>query len=252
MKSTTFLKPLEYNLEVIGEKWHQGDKLKGTLRVKNHSAETLTLPFIKLTLASGNYKKLKARDKKGWDNLSEKDLADSLALNANEEKEYPWEFQLSEDCRITDKDGSLYLNFSDKNEDWPVGLIELPIVPKVFILQFLEIFENFLRFKVAQTKYAKGMIEIKLNAPKSRELAHIENLVLRVKEVEKTLTLEFNFSLSVLEMSGTAMVAQKKTKTVEKTLTAKEYLIYGSSINQDYIITFLNSVVKEVAPKMMF
>jgi hypothetical protein len=252
MKGTIFSKPLEYNIDIAGEKWSQGDKVKGTMKIKNHGADNVTLSALQVVLASGNYKKIKAKDKKGWESLAEVTLGESIALNPNEEKEFPWEFKLAENSRITDKDGSLYVTFSDtKNAEWPVGMLELAVHPKQIILQFLEIFENFIRFKVAQTKYAKGMVEVKMNPPKSRELSNVEGLVLRIQEVEKTLKLEYNFTVSVLDMAGGAMTAEKKTKQFEQSFTSKQYLIYGDSINQDFLIESIQSILKEVKTKLL-
>ena len=158
MKATIVLKPLEFSLEAFGEKWHQGDKLKGTLKIKNHSSDKLELPQLKVALCEGHYKKVKARDAKGWNCISENVLASNLTINPNEEKEYPFEFKLADNCNVTDKNGSLYLAFYDKDEANPTGNIELLVEPKVVIKEILQIIENFLRFKVKEIKSAKGVL----------------------------------------------------------------------------------------------
>ena len=78
MKGTIFLKPLEFSIEAVGEKWHQGDKLTGSLRVKNHSAETIELPLLKVVLCEGHYKKVKAKDAKGWTKVAENIFAEPV------------------------------------------------------------------------------------------------------------------------------------------------------------------------------
>jgi hypothetical protein len=117
------------------------------------------------------------------------------------------------------------------------------------MLQFLEIIESFLRFKVVQRKFSKGMVEIKLNPPNSKELSHLESLVIRMKEVDKTLDLEYIFTTHAFEMVAGNMIAQKKTTKIDQTLTSKQYYIYGDSPNHDFIKTTISSVINKATPK---
>ncbi len=121
--------------------------------------------------------------------------------------------------------------------------------PKIIINQFLEIFESFLRFKVVQKKYSKGMVEIKLNPPSSKELSHVESLILRMKETDSTLNIEYVFSMHAFEMVAGNMIAQKKIKQVEQKLSSSQYYVYGNSVNQDFIVKTISDVVKEATPK---
>lgn len=251
MKGTVFLKPLEYSIEAVGEKWHQGDKLKGSLKIKNHSSEKIELPVLKVALCEGNYKKIKAKDAKGWNAISENLLSEALTINPSEEKDYTFEFKLSENCSITDKNGSLYLAFFDKDEKIPAGHIELVIEPKVVIQQILQILESFLRFKVKEIKNAKNMIEVKLVPPTSRELSNLDGLLLSISEVEKNLSLKYFFNLRVLNVSGTTMQSEKATKEMEQNFNSKQYLIYGDSINQDFIIASVQEILNSVKTKML-
>ncbi len=250
MKAIVILKPVEYNLETTGEKWRQGEKIIGILKVRNNSSEAVVLPVLKITLNSGNYKKIKAKDNKAWEVLAGNQLGENISLKGGEEKNFNWEFKLSEDCRITDKDGSVYLRFLNDNEDLPAGNIELNIEPKIVMIQFLEIFDNFLRFKIGPKKYSKGMVEIKLTPPNSRELSSVESLVLKMSEVENSLKLDYTFNTRTLEMNGSTMSAEKGVKHFEQTLSAKQYYSYGSP-DQDFIISSINSILSQVKPKMM-
>lgn len=251
MKGTIFLKPLEFSIEAAGEKWHQGDLLKGTLKIKNHSVEKIELPLLKVGLCEGHYKKIKAKDAKGWNCISENILATGLVVNPSEEKNYSFEFKLSETSAITDKNGSLYLAFFDNNEIIPAGHIELVVEPKIIVKQILEIFENFLRFKVKELKTGKGAVEIKLVAPTSRELSNVDGLLLSISEVEKNLTLKYFFNVRVLNIAGTTMQSEKTTKEFEQKFTSKQYLMYGDSINQDFIIQSVQEILNAVKTKMI-
>lgn len=250
MKGTVFLKPLEYNIEVSGEKWCQGDKIKGMLKIKNHSSELLKMPSLKVSLAEGIYKKIKSKEAKAWKSLAETKLEGSFSLEAQQEKSYTFEYTLPENCLITDKNASLYLVFFDK-EEWPSGHIELVIEPRPVISQILETIQSFLRFKVVQVKYAKGMVEVKLTPPSSsRELSVIDSLILSLSEVERNLTLSYEFNLRVLDVGAATMQTQKKTREFEQKFTSKQYLQYDS-LNQDFLLQSINTVLNEVKPKFL-
>lgn len=250
MKGTVFLKPLEYSLETVGEKWHQGDKLKGVLKIKNHSSEKIELPLLKVAICEGLYKKIKAKDAKGWSTILENTLSEGMTINPSEEKEYAFEFKLNENCSVTDKNGSLYLAFFDKDEKIPAGHIELVIEPKVVIQQILQILESFLRFKVKEIKNVKGMVEVKLVPPTSRELSNVDGLLLSLSEVEKNLTMKYFFNLRVLNLAGTTMQSEKTTKEMEQKFTSKQYMIYDS-INQDFITASVQEILNGVKTKML-
>jgi len=251
MKGTIFLKPLEYNIEAMGERWKQGDKIKGTLTIKNHSAEKIELPFLKIKLTEGNYKKIKTKDAKAWSILEEKALGEKITVNPSAEINYSFEFTLPESCPITDKNGSLYLAFFDKEDTQPAGHIELVIEPKQTIQQVLQIFENFARFKVKEMKNGKKFVEVKLLPPASREASNIDSLILSLSEVEKNLTMNYLFNLRAIDMSAGTMQTQKKIKEIEQKFNSKQYLMYGDSPNQDFLLSSIQSALNEVKPKLL-
>ena len=251
MKALVFLNSLEYTLEAFGEKWHQGDSLKGSLKIKNNSSEKVEIDNLKVALCQGLYKKIKIKDPKGLNIVSEKNLSETRIINPMEECVYPFEFKLSENCSISDKSGSLHLAFFDKDEKVPSGHIELFIEPKVVIQQILQILENFLRFKVKEIKYNNELIEVKLIPPNSRELSNVDKLQLSISEIEKNLTLKYFFNLRVLNISGATMQSEKTTKEIQQNFNSKEYMIYGDSINQDFIIAAFQEVLNVVKTKLI-
>jgi hypothetical protein len=52
-------------------------------------------------------------------------------------------------------------------------------------------------------------------------------------------------------MAGGAMTTQKSTKTFKQTLSSKQCYIYGESLNQEFIVSSVNSILSEIKPKMM-
>ena len=251
MKGTFIVKPVEYNLSADGEKWRQGEKIKGHLTIKNHSSENVELIHLNILLNVGIQKKVKVKKPGAWEQMLASNLCENISLGASEEKEFLFEFLLPEDGPINDKDKSVYLLLSNNHESWPIGMLELGLMPKKIIEDFLEIFKNFLRFKIGPMKYSKGMVEIKLTPPNSRELGHVESLVLRMTEVNKIIMMEYIFTLLSFDMASGNMMAQKKTIQVDRSLTAKQYTIYCDSLNQEFLIAEFNGVIKEATPKFM-
>ena len=250
MKGVIFLKPLEYTIVAVGEKWHQGDKLKGTLKIKNQSADKIEVPVLKVAVCVGHYKKVKAKDPKGWSPIIESKLAEKITLNPLDEIDYSFEFKLAENSAVTDKNGSLYLAFFDKDEPLPTGHIELVIEPKIIIKQILQILENFLRFKVKEIKSGKGILEVKLTPPTSREMSNVDGVLLSISEIEKNLTLKYFFNLRALDFTSATMQVEKTTKEMEQTFTSKQYMIYDS-INQDFIVDSVQTILNSIKTKTL-
>ena len=61
MKGVFFQKPLEFNIEIIGENFEQGDLIKGTAKVKNHDKGPIEMAQYGIILAHGEDKKSKKR-----------------------------------------------------------------------------------------------------------------------------------------------------------------------------------------------
>lgn len=251
MKGIFIVKPLEYNLSADGEKWRQGEKIKGQIIIKNHGSEKIELNHLNILLNVGMQKKVKVKNLGAFEKVLANNLGEKISLGASEVKEFPFEFLLPEDGPINDKDKSVYLLLSDNQDAWPLGMLELGVIPKKIIEDFLEIFKNFLRFKIGPIKYSKGMVEVKLTPPNSRELGHVESLVLRMIEVNKIVVMEYIFTLLSFDMASGNMLALKKTIQVDRSLTAKQYTIYGDSLNQEFLIAEFSGVIKEATPKFM-
>ena len=249
MKSTFFSRPLEFSIETVGEKWRQGDKLQGCIKLRNHLSDSVTLSKLDIQLEIGHFKKIKIRDEKSFEMISILQLAEKFSILPNQENEFAFNFKLPANCQITDKDRSLFLTLKLNEEIYPVGHLELVVIPKLLFLQFIEVLETFYRFKVAQMKYIKGNIEFKLAPPKSRDLSHVDSFVLKMKEEESTLKLEYLFSLNSFVMEGSVMSVQKKTKEFKQSLHLKQCYTYGESLNHDFIKSSIDSILSEVLLK---
>lgn len=245
MKGTYFQKPLEFNLFIEGESWGQGDLIKGQLKVKNHSPEDIDLSSFGVQLAWGEDKKLKDKSKDSFSILSEKSF-DKEVLKKEAEESLEWEFKLGEDSPITEKKASLYLLYGNEEGVWQGGQLHLKIVPHKMITDFFNVFETFFRFKVKDFKNKKGFIDAKMIPPNNKDFISVKSLNCQIKTVDKNLDLKFIFKLKKLNYAQNEMTLKDETKTIEKSLGPKEYLMYGKDMDQDKIQKLLQSVLDEV------
>ena len=202
MKGTTFAKPLEYTFITQGEEWKQGEIIKGVLHIRNHGQAPVTIEKIRTMLAHASFRKVHAQDPRAWTKVEELVLASQLQIPPGQSQEFSWQFQLSNDCPITDKNASLYLLYGSSNDAWPAGSLQLTVDLRPMLFEFVKIFQDFYRFQIKEKKYRMGMVEIKLLPPKSRECANIEVAHCLLRLMEDTLEVNYIFSVQELEISG--------------------------------------------------
>ena len=200
MRGTNFQAPLELKIEIEGEKWRQKDGLKGTLFLKNHGQETLSLDSYGVHLSWGHSKKIKTKDEKSFENKESTLFEPGLKLPPGQEKELNWSFQLDEDCPISDKTGSYYILYGKKDEVWNNGLLQILVEPKPILDSFLEIFVNFHRFKVKEKKN-KGLHRSQINPPNAKEFLSMDNLLCQMRIKEDLLELNYLFNVRKTPMA---------------------------------------------------
>ena len=75
MRSTFFHQPLQYQIEIDGENWEQGEKISGRLIVRNMSDESIFLNASQVILAYGSKKNFKEGKESPWDLLEKQVLS---------------------------------------------------------------------------------------------------------------------------------------------------------------------------------
>ncbi len=240
MKSTYFSKPLEFSIEVIGESWKQGDSISGSVEVKNHSGEDIDLTQYGLFLCIADIKKVQKKDMKGVEILQECSIE-----NSHQE----FNFTLDENCPITQKSSGPYLICAKKDELLDGHFLALNVVPSELVSNILEVIENFMRFKVKSLKPKKGSLEAVITLPTSKDFVSISQFKLNLIKEQDNLKLDYFFKVKKVCFDGGVTSTKDETKKFSTTLTPKEYLIYGSSLNQDKIVEKVNSILNEVKLK---
>ena len=103
MRSVYIQQPLEYQIEVGGESWNQGEVVKGQIQIRNMSSKTVAVKTFQIILAHGLKKACKEGTMVPWEVLEKQVVAQDITLQAGSELTFGWNFDLSTDCQITDK-----------------------------------------------------------------------------------------------------------------------------------------------------
>ena len=252
MKGTFFQKPLEYNIEVLGESWNQGGKVSGTLIVRNHGSDEIELNGKGVSLCLTDAKKFKAKDPAAISPMATQEYSENQTLPGGGEASLDFEFPLDKDCPITENTSSLYVNCGEFEDPFNGGHLQLNIKPINVINNYIEIFENFFKFQVKTMKNKKGFIDIKMVAPDSKELGAVEQLNLNVAMKEDDLNIKYIFKLKKLAYDAGNVAAKSEKKEFKQTLTKKQHTSFGDSPNQDGIQKSINEILDQIKSKSLF
>ena len=248
MKGTLFSKPLEWNLETIGESWQQGDTLKGILKVINHGSEPQSLSGLGVALAYADIKKVHARVEGALKHEASLLFQDS-ELGAGKEALLNFSFNISPNGTVTDKKTSYYLGFGKNLSE---GQLQVKVEPKKLYSMIVGLLDTFYRFKIKEIKGTPKGVEFKLIPPTSRDMANIETLNLLFSMHENNLDMTYNFQIKKLDTASTVTKICKENITVQKRLSPKEYSLGKDMINQDQLLRNVESAIAEVKLKRVF
>jgi hypothetical protein len=248
MKGTFFQKPLEWNIETTDESWQQGGKVRGTLRVKNHGAESLSLNPAGVGLAYADIKKVHAKTA-GVLKPEPKTLFPDGEISPGDSKELHFELALPENCPVSDKKATYFLTYG---KDASENHLQLNVQPRLLFGKLVGLLDTFQRFKLKEFKGTKNGVEYKLIPPTSRDMANLDGLLLSMEMEGDTLNLTFEFQVKKLDTSGVTNSIKKETAKIKKSLLPKEYLLGRDMIHQDALLKMFESVIGEVKIKNAF
>lgn len=245
MKGTFFAKPLEWNIDVTGEAWRQGDIVAGQVTLKNHGQEQVSLAEHAVIFAQGDIKKVHARDPKAFKVIDQLQLS-TTTLAAQQTLTLPFSFNLPVNCAVTDKKTSFYLAWGHHGTE---ANLQLKVEPRRIFTEVTKLMETFQRFKPKDTKAVKEGVEFKFLAPASRDWAHVESLLLTLSMQGENLALDFLFNVKTIDTKSVTTALAKDTRKFEKLLTPREYTFGKDMPNQDGILMALESVLAQVKSK---
>ncbi len=248
MKGVFFSKPLEWNIETEKESWTQGEVIKGTLKVKNHGTEAVSLKDSGAGIAFADIKKVHAKTE-GAMKFDVKATFAEESLAANDTKELTFSLTLPANCAVTDKKASYFLAYGKEASE---NHLMLKIEPKVLFGKVIGLLDTFQRFKLKEFKSAKSGVEYKLIPPTSRDMAKLESLNLIFSMNGENLQMDYDFQVRKLDTESVTTKVSKAAVKVQKVLTPKDYSLGKDMINQDALLKSIESAIAEVKLKSVF
>lgn len=250
MRGTFFQKPLEIVLELKGESWFQGDVIQGTVSLKTSSEKSYELDGLGLYLIFGEPKKMLKKSPKAYEVLEQIDLDKHCVSDEMSVTEFS--LKLPDCCPISEKSKGIFLVFGAKDDLFSAPRLELPIQPKKTILQFLEVFETFERFKSKGVKNKKGALEFKMLPPDSKDYAAVDSLLLLIKEEDQKLILDYLFKVKKLEYGEIGVESVASKLAFHDELSKSQYHSFGDSVNQEGIQAALKQILDQVKSKTTY
>lgn len=222
---------LEYRLEVTGEDFYQGDSLPCTLSVKNHSSETQPLSALSISLALGNFTKIKQKADCAYSVILSSVFNELGSLEAQEQKSFSWTVELDKNCVITDKNQSLFLLYGNPDIAEANAQLLVTVQPHRYIHQILTTLESTFQFVFKGQKSANGWLNVKLKPSSSRRLSLVDELVLGFHFEENAIMLKYMFKVKRFDTTVSTVTVKKGKTEVEQTLPLSEFLLTSEHLN---------------------
>ena len=252
MRSTFFQQPLQHQIEIDGENWNQGGKIKGKLIISNISSETIVVNASQVILAYGLKKSIKEGNGSRWEVLEKLVLTKNLSLSAGGQQSYEWIFQLATDCPITDKQGGLYLLFGGEDTLSEGGRLDLPVSLHPILQNFLQTFSTQFFFLEKYIKRKSEWTEVKLVPPESKEYPNLDFVRCLLRISKEQLEAQYLFKMSGLGRSGEKMTVTKKTRDLKQKIPPEKYLQPGGFPNRACFRENINEALNVARPDVMF
>lgn len=251
MRGTFFQKPFEYSFDITGERWKQGETIKGICTLKNHGAESISLKDYVLAIAFADHKKVKAKDPKAFQIVSQFPISVETVAQTGEQS-IDFSMELKSNDPISENTKGMYFVCGPASNLFEGGMLELPVEPIQIISEFLELFKRFFRFELKALKNKKGFIEAKMLPPGSKDLGAVEQLMLLLKLEDEKLILKYQFKVKKLTYDTGDVKAASQKMDIDSVLEKSQYSAFGGSLNQDGIQQAINEVLEQVKRKTTY
>jgi len=252
MRSTYFDKNIEYQIEVVGETWDQGEILNGKLQIINRSNNSIKLESANIVISHGLNKAIKEKNTSLWEIEENLVLAKNILLQSNKYEIFNWSIKLRTDCPITDKFGGLFLLFGGEEVLSKGGRLDLNIKTHPLLKNFLQTFTTQFRFLEKYKKRKNNWTEIKLIPPESKEFPNLESVTCLVKFFEEKLELNYIFKMKGLGRSGNQMKITKKNREIVQIIEKENYLLPGGFPNRKCFRENIDQALNIARPEVIF
>jgi len=232
MKGLSFQNGVEYRIQIDGESWPQGAPV--TVSLESKPAAPLTL-----VLAEGVDKKVKAKTADAFTVLETfsgdgPSLGQILTLPLN--------------ARISDKSGSLYLLYGNKDEPFEkLGQLRLNVMPHPHISDLIDVMTAHFRFALKTIVAGKkSEVEVKLDPSGSKEWASLEQLLLRAQVTDSTLEIFFQFHRNEVDPAKGTLATKSVKREFTRSWNLNEIVHdFNQRLNKEVVIGAIENVIAE-------
>jgi len=247
MRALFFAKPLEYQLEVSGEEFVQGQALKGTLRVTNRGPVALNQLSLELGLAYGVFKEIKELGNQSLTILEHSRLADGFSLQPGAEKKESWEMPLGNAAPIMSKEGSPFIVYGAQlKQVGSRGQIDLPVGLSPPVAAFIATLENHYAFEARASKCEGAVLETRFKPPGSYPT--LDELSISIKIDQKSVSLEFKGTGKAIRGGVSGGLVSKKNST-KKTIPLEKFGFGGGQPNRALYKELVDLMLPKIAVK---
>ncbi|MFL5813427.1 MAG: hypothetical protein ACJ763_07595 [Bdellovibrionia bacterium] len=253
MKATFFQKPNEFNLNIEGESWRQGDPVSGSLLIRNHGTEALDASEIRVVLAHGAITKVRKKDAGAFTVVSEQAMSSEPGapkIVPGSQASFQWKFETDRNCTVTEKGSSLFILYGRGESLDSLGQIQLVIHPYFIIQEYLNSIQTQFRFVLKSFRTTKGWLECKLSPPSARNFASVEQLLLSFRFDGDTLMAHYSFDVKKLEALAATTSISKQKREFEQNYNSMQYLRNGR-FNFDEIEASIRDVMNQLNPGVL-
>jgi hypothetical protein len=249
MRGIKIINQLQYELEVKLESFAQGDTIAANIMVKKNGVNPIGK--FSVSLALGSLKKVREDETAAFEIIETKNFEQTDKA----EIVHDFEFNLKENCPITDNQHSLYIIYGESDGEkltmnaGSFGHLQLSVHPHQLHKEILTVWELFFRFKMKSQKAKKKAVEYKLIPPPGKTYPGLEGVTLFLEKVGDKIVQKVGCQIKKIDYSGVSAEDKLKMKKEEKSFTQEfspsEYLIYGKAFNQEKIKGLIEAALKE-------
>jgi hypothetical protein len=228
MKGFSIQNGIEFKISLEGEHWAQSSQIQVEV-------STLSGQRIRVSLAEGNEKKVKAKDANAFTVIeTQEGIGPSFKTH----------FAVPKNARITDKSGSLFLLYG--NQD-PLANLKLIIDPHPLLIEIRDVLIRHFRFALkATTTGKKSRVEFKFEPSGAKEWASLSHLFARFSQETSGIHLELEFHRTIINALKPGLAAEKVSRCFQREMPQREIVHdFNQRLNSEVVISILQEVFQD-------
>jgi hypothetical protein len=247
MRGIYIQKPLEFRVEVPGDRIAQGSPVTCTLSVKNHGETPFSCHDLVLRLALADLKKIKSKAPDARAMLGEAQLERGATIAPGESVSFSWEFLGDKNFPISDKSQSPYLIFGNATEGAALGQQPISVVMHPHYRALFDTFETVFSFINKGESWKDGRTSVKYKAPDIRKLSLVDEMAVSVRFVDDSLEVFYSFKVKKFEAGAQSLNVKRGKAEVTQVWPPSQYLFGDGFIRQEFVDRSIEEALSTVA-----